>query len=300
MTKIEAIRLIALPLSRQPKALTYFYAQRLSITNQHHRFSDSNRSLFSLLKKVTDLGAKTWLKLSDSPPGSWKARIHNAGEGFMDKIPYEEWALKTIDPAVIPSTINLLHQHSDSVDSSVEKSGSKPIELLYPPSLCSGKELLNGLEISMAERAPYHRKWMKLNFFLSPLTMPFVIVPLIPNLPFFYMMWRAWSHWRAYKASEYLHQMITQAHVLPTPCPFLETLYFHANLELVDPALRKRTNTCQNGVAGDVILSQDMVSKLQEHFQLPNESIAEICRGINQARQRVEATRLPPRNSKAQ
>ncbi|KAI9612583.1 hypothetical protein H4Q26_007740 [Puccinia striiformis f. sp. tritici PST-130] len=65
---------------------------------------------------------------------------------------------------------------------------SSQIELLYPGSLCIEQELISGLKRRMEESEPYHQKWMKLNLFLSPLTIPCAIIPLIPNLPFFYMI----------------------------------------------------------------------------------------------------------------
>jgi hypothetical protein len=131
---------------------------------------------------------------------------------MMDKIPFEEWALKSIDPPSISSQIRPPGIRSQGeVSSTAGQENFKPVSrsvtnffarllvdhpphplakitLLYPGSLCMERELMSGLQRSMAENEPYHRKWMKLNIFLSPLTLPCAIVPLIPNLPFFYMM----------------------------------------------------------------------------------------------------------------
>lgn len=59
---------------------------------------------------------------------------------------------------------------------------------VYPASLEQPDALVRSFRTSLAQREPYHRKWMKLNLYLSPLTLPFALIPVIPNLPFFYML----------------------------------------------------------------------------------------------------------------
>ncbi|WAQ87964.1 hypothetical protein PtA15_9A88 [Puccinia triticina] len=291
----QSIRLIALPLSKRSNSLIYFYAQQLpSLDQQSDHKSPSKTSQSSpispsaLIRKLTDTGTKQWNKLADSAHGSWKSKIYNTGERMMDKIPFEEWALKSIDPPPIPSKIP-----SPETGSKGEDEPSQVIELLYPGSLCVERELMSGLQRTMAESEPYHRKWMKLNIVLSPLTLPCAIVPLIPNLPFFYMMWRSWSHWRAYKASRYLHQMIGSGHVRPVSSAILDSLYAHTQTRgKANNRGRKheeKDNTPEEGKAeSEIILSQEMVFKLQKQLDLPPESTTEIFRGIHQAQQRLE------------
>lgn len=48
-----------------------------------------------------------------------------------------------------------------------------------------------------------------------PFTIPFALVPVIPNLPFFYLVWRAWSHYRAYQSSKYLNDLLAQNRIAP-------------------------------------------------------------------------------------
>lgn len=294
-----SIRLIALPLSKRSNTLIYFYAQQLpSLADQkssetglpsHASFSLSPSSL---IKKMTDTGTKQWNKLANSAQGSWKLKIYNTGERMMDKIPFEEWALKSIDPPHIHNKIlsSESRNHNTGTELKEAQKTSQVIELLYPGSLCVERELMNGLRHSMAESEPYHRKWMKLNIFLSPLTLPCAIVPLIPNLPFFYMMWRSWSHWKAYKASRYLHQMLESGHVRPIASPILDSLYAHTQKhgKATD---RKRINGQEEySEINEMILSQDMVLKLQKQLDLPAECVTEIFRGIHQAQQRLENT----------
>lgn len=155
------------------------------------------------------------------------------GERMMDRIPFEEWALKSIDPALAPRPLRQLlesdkgkakaedgrpikldpdeglgNRYSHMVSSRfdlrttasparrsdvdnpdpADQDGVRQVPFVYPPSLEQPDELISTFRKSLAHREPYHRKWMKLNLYLSPLTLPFALVPVIPNLPFFYML----------------------------------------------------------------------------------------------------------------
>lgn len=47
----------------------------------------------------------------------------------------------------------------------------------------------------------------------------------IPNLPFFYLVYRAWSHWRAIKGSQHV-QFLTKYNLLSvSPSPVLDAIY---------------------------------------------------------------------------
>jgi hypothetical protein len=41
-----------------------------------------------------------------------------------------------------------------------------------------------------------HRSKLIWSIVIMPFTAPFMLVPVIPNLPFFYVLYRAWSHWQ--------------------------------------------------------------------------------------------------------
>ncbi|KAH9447754.1 hypothetical protein MJO28_011289 [Puccinia striiformis f. sp. tritici] len=287
----QSIRLIALPLSKQSKSLIYFYAQPPPPqTTSDVPKPAQLRSPSFLIKKLTDTGTKQWIKLADSKQGSLKLKIYNFGERMMDKIPFEEWALKTIEPPISSSSSTEIDKPENQTNmkseigstTTRETRTSSQIELLYPGSLCIEQELISGLKRRMEESEPYHQKWMKLNLFLSPLTIPCAIIPLIPNLPFFYMMWRSWSHWRAFKASRYLNVMIRTGRVKPIKSPILDSLYSQVQKNL-------QAGKVQQPQENGVILSHEILTKLQKQLDLPLESITEISRGIHQAQQRLEA-----------
>lgn len=49
--------------------------------------------------------------------------------------------------------------------------------------------------------------------------------PVIPNLPFFYLLYRAWSHWRALAGGRHLKFLLANSLVEPTPSPLLASIY---------------------------------------------------------------------------
>jgi hypothetical protein len=47
----------------------------------------------------------------------------------------------------------------------------------------------------------------------------------IPNLPFFYLVFRAWSHWRAFSGSKHLEFLLDKKLVTPHSSTILNELY---------------------------------------------------------------------------
>ncbi|CAH7666901.1 mitochondrial K+-H+ exchange-related-domain-containing protein [Phakopsora pachyrhizi] len=322
----NSIRLLALPLSRKDPSLIYFYAQRIkrdegpnqirnSIsktstiegvasrnTNENYRDGEvtpvRRRTISSaaLMSRIIEISSRQWLKLSEAPVGSVKSKLHIIGERMMDRISYEEWALKTIDLVKCKGPNDPRQQNSNT-----------NIVLLYPKFLAPEKDLLKLLSNSIREKEPYHKRWMRLNIFLSPLTLPFALIPLVPNLPLFYMMWRAWSHWRAFKASQFLNQMIKTDDVKLQHTPILDQIYSSqkklpiannnnikesssSDVQLLSDRTRSEDGEKKKDVSekheDDVILTKEMVEQIKQRFELPEESRSEIIRAINQARNR--------------
>jgi hypothetical protein len=53
----------------------------------------------------------------------------------------------------------------------------------------------------------------------------FNVIFSIPNLPFFYLVFRAWSHWRALSGSKHLQFLVENKLVTAKPSKILDELY---------------------------------------------------------------------------
>jgi hypothetical protein len=58
-----------------------------------------------------------------------------------------------------------------------------------------------------------------------PLTWPFAIIPVIPNFPMFYVIWRAWSHYKAWRGAVYLEQLLQSGLIVEKSDARLDDVY---------------------------------------------------------------------------
>ncbi|KAI0366671.1 hypothetical protein BV20DRAFT_971606 [Pilatotrama ljubarskyi] len=180
------------------------------------------------------------------------------------------------------------------------------IPLVYPPSACTSP--LPHLQSLVEKRTPRHKKGFIVWLAVSPLTAPFALIPIIPNFPFFFCVWRSWSHYRAYKASQYLEGFLRQGAIVPQTSPELDVIYAkYAPKPLPAPSSEKSPppsehssppeggekdeHTAAGEVAGaQLLLTKEAVPELQKILDLPEDSTfaSDVYRALEQARLRLE------------
>ena len=57
------------------------------------------------------------------------------------------------------------------------------------------------------------------------MTFPFAIIPVVPNFPLFYVLWRAWSHYRAWRGATYLESLLKLGMIIEKESPQLTEVY---------------------------------------------------------------------------
>ncbi|TFK73650.1 hypothetical protein BDN72DRAFT_869039 [Pluteus cervinus] len=172
-------------------------------------------------KWVSNKATNTWAGWGKAKERSWQLWVYRNGEKLVDRIDFEELALKGIDPSLGPSILHPDISGKDSTSSKVPVS----IPLVFPPSISSGSATLDNLRSLVEQRTPKHRKGFITWAIIAPFTAPFMIIPIIPNLPFFFCVWRSWSHYRAYRASQYLQSLIDNGSIVPEESHSLDTIY---------------------------------------------------------------------------
>lgn len=250
------------------------------------------------------------------------------GERLVDRIDFEELALKGVDPSLAPSFRN--RNAVAGLSRSNQKGEQRPpvIPLIYPPSVYSSLPTprsdasvhpsLSHLRVLLDSRGPRHRRGFYFWMLVAPLTFPLTIIPVIPNIPFFFCAWRSWSHYRAYKSSQYLSFLIDQGFVHPEPSRALDDVYrlfspFASNTNgaqlnglqtpfsdlrgLPENATDSNPKTAPSSMADNntgplahhLLLSREAVPKILELFSIPNPAAADMYRAMEQVRVRLQA-----------
>lgn len=205
----------------------------------------------------------------------------------MDRIEHQEWALKGIDPKAGPALVlNPSPSHSPSSSSESDAGAasgsgtgiatSATLPLLYPPTLLHPSSLLLSLTRLTTQRTPYHRTRLLYCLVGMPLTIPFALVPVVPNLPFFYLVWRAYSHWRAWKGAEYLRGLLEQGRVEGRASQEIERamLLGGEGVEGIDAA----------GGGAQILLTEQGIERLQSGLGLDEQARLELRRALQQTR----------------
>ena len=77
------------------------------------------------------------------------------GTKLMDKVEYEEWALKGIDPAIAPKP------WSRPADPNGIQPKREKVTILYPKSILEPNSILETLKAQLNHREPHHRGMMR-------------------------------------------------------------------------------------------------------------------------------------------
>ncbi|KAL5113876.1 hypothetical protein ACEQ8H_008256 [Pleosporales sp. CAS-2024a] len=272
------MRLFLLPISTR-RALLYC-----------ERLPDKPPRPASLLARAAAKASETWAawESDDKALGNWKKNATLYGNRALSRIPYEEWGLKTL-PALTAQRKQALLD------------GRETYELLFPGRYLREHRLPAMLHHMATERQRIHRAKLLWSILLMPLTAPFMLVPIVPNLPFFYVLYRAYSHWTALNGSKFLAFLLQ--HKLPTPTSSwpLDQLYTaglmyptrqrsHAaptpteqQASHVAALVHKQTH---NDTKDVMVLQRWNAKLIAEHLQLPDMQV-DMERAVEQVEQSI-------------
>ncbi|GKT80196.1 hypothetical protein ColTof4_12619 [Colletotrichum tofieldiae] len=193
------MRLYLLPLTT---SRTLLYSQRLNVaTNSQQGLAD----------KVGKKAAKLWAGWEARESG-WQKKVVNYGNYALRRIPYEEWGLKSVPP--------ISARRKDD-----ELKGNEKIELVFPDKVIPTGKAEQVVKTLATERDALHKKKLIWCLIGMPISAPFALVPVIPNLPFFYLVYRAWSHWRALEGGKHLRFLVDNKLLALSPSKLLNDIY---------------------------------------------------------------------------
>ncbi|XP_062154791.1 uncharacterized protein LOC133862897 [Alnus glutinosa] len=128
---------------------------------------------------------RAWIGLEKAPPGTLKNKIHGLGLRLLARVKPSEIFFKSISKEVTN------------------------VEVTYPSSL-SPRLVRRRLRHIAMRGTIIHKKYFYGSVSLLPLTTAFTVLPL-PNIPFFWVLFRTYSHWRALQGSEKLLQLVSDS-----------------------------------------------------------------------------------------
>ncbi|KAL6576917.1 hypothetical protein OROMI_011193 [Orobanche minor] len=130
-----------------------------------------------------ELMNKAWIGLEKAPEGSFKRKIHVVGLKLLARVKPSEIFLKSISNEV------------------------SHVEVTYPASL-NARLVRRRLRHIATRGSIIHKKYVYVSVTLLPLTSAFMVLPL-PNIPFFWCLFRTYSHWRALQVHTFLSSNIS-------------------------------------------------------------------------------------------
>ena len=146
------MRLFLLPISTRR---TLIYCQRIN---------EQLGSEQTYIDKVTTRATTTWIKWEKYEKG-WQKKITEYGNKLFERLPYEEWGLKSIPPLSAKRRTQ-------------ELEGKEKVMLEYPESIIQAESIPNILQTLGTGRQALHRKWMWASIIGMPITAPVALLPV--------------------------------------------------------------------------------------------------------------------------
>ncbi|OTB03740.1 hypothetical protein M426DRAFT_172083 [Hypoxylon sp. CI-4A] len=259
------MRFFLLPISTRR---TLLYCQKLQALPTNKQ---------TLVDKAAVRAAQLWAGW-EKKEGGWQKKVVVYGNTLLRRIPYEEWGLKSVPP------LSTRRREEEIL-------GKDKNYLIYPESLIPSTKATNVLRTLGTERESIHRSRLWWCFVGMPISAPFALVPIIPNLPFFYLAYRAWSHWRALAGGKHLKFLADRNLLSLSPSQTLDSIY----TPLVPPSVSKEsiadTSSAANGTKEfeeeRLLLSQENGHQLVKALEIPELEV-ELERAIWQVEAAIQ------------
>jgi hypothetical protein len=116
----------------------------------------------------------------------------------------------------------------------------------------------------------------------------------VPNLPFFYLVYRAWSHWRALSGGKHIQFLLDKNLLKPTPSTTLESLYSSGVAQKTGESIDSLAAQTQSGYDPEgkrkevLLLHQTFGKEVAEELKVPELQI-ELERAIWQVENDMKA-----------
>ncbi|CCH58385.1 hypothetical protein TBLA_0A05920 [Henningerozyma blattae CBS 6284] len=202
----DPVKIIVLPITRD-KSFVYFKHTE-EVKNKQSR----------IIKYENWLNVKAgnyWLKLNNSPK-SYNKKIVRWVNFFLDKIPWQEHSLRSIPREnYILKRIKYntgqekLMTNNKYIQESLKNSMKvTPINIYYPNELMNANQVKEQLNRLIVRGTKYHLRYIFYCILGIQFTLPIVLVPIVPNIPGFYLAYRAYCNFQAYLGAKHIGTLL--------------------------------------------------------------------------------------------
>ncbi|XP_059299533.1 uncharacterized protein LOC132052163 isoform X1 [Lycium ferocissimum] len=236
--------------------------KKISSKSAHNSF---NSNVEVVVDFASNKMNRAWSNLEKAPAGSLKNKLHGLGLRLLSRVKPSEIFLKSIPKEVTRVDIT----YPSSLNGQLVRRRLRHIALRKNQML----------ETLAKSSYPYHA-WLDLKSLSAVEEHTLVKVLPLPNIPFFWVLFRTYSHWRALQGSENLLRLVTNSS-------------HHQNYQKSDKGTTdkstntkddpQRTNNCISRPW--VLLPSEDLQKLirsgQSNDSLSEPTISDICRRFN-------------------
>lgn len=195
----------------------YFYALPLTTkkTFLHCRYNDSifPNGKKNLEEKIINKFSTLWKNFSESN-NKFNKMVTNSINQILSKIPWLEICLLSI-PSQKFITRKLKDDYltnDEIMEKSIKPEDLEKFDFYYPKSLTNINLILENFKPEFKREYESHKKGILRDLLLLPLTIPFAIIPLVPNIPGFYLLYRVYCHIKVIASLKYLIILLKDGH----------------------------------------------------------------------------------------
>lgn len=199
----DPIKIITIPVTT--KKLFVYYKHKSELLN--------DRSLVVKYEtKLVEKASNLWTKLQKSPK-AYNKKVVAWVTSLLDKTPWTENSLNTI-----PSEGYILKRVKEKEEERTltlkeylkrpEQLTAKPVNIYYPKEFISEGLVKAELRQLWENGQKYHRKYALMSLAAIPFTLPLVLVPIVPNVPGFYLLYRVYRNFKANRGAKHLEALI--------------------------------------------------------------------------------------------
>ncbi|KAK5963962.1 Mrx19p PWA37_004302 [Arxiozyma heterogenica] len=209
--KNEPVKLIAIPITKNK---TYIYFKHLD------HFINRRSKLIQLEQNVVAKCSTLWEKMKKSPKRI-NTKIVTFINQYMNQIPWQEESLRSIPGEhyimkrikvgksgelkarpIIKMVTTRQYKKANPLPEAI------PIAVYYPTKIIEKSRLILQLNELSKWGLRYHLKEIYKCLILLPLTIPLALIPIVPNIPGFYLLYRIYCNIKAYLGAKHLQQIL--------------------------------------------------------------------------------------------